>query len=70
MPSTKNIMSLVVGITISLILIAILLPIGLDQIASVNTTAWDSSVATLITIVVPIIAGIAAALLFTKYLSK
>jgi len=70
MPTTKSIMSLVVGITISLILIAILLPIGLDQIASVNTTAWDSSVATLITTVVPIIAGIAAALLFTKYLSK
>lgn len=70
MPTTKSIMSLVVGITISLILIAILLPIGLDQIASVNTSAWDSSVATLITTVVPIIAGIAAALLFTKYLSK
>ena len=64
----KSIMGYVVSITISLILIAVLLPIGIEQINAVNTTGWNSAVTTLIVTVVPIIAGIASALLFTKFL--
>lgn len=42
--NAKTIMSTIVTLVIALLLISLLLPVGLDEIADANTTEWDSAV--------------------------
>ena len=50
---------------IGFVLVAILTPIGMDQVGtSSNWTKWQSSVATIFTIILPIVYIIGAALYF------
>lgn len=48
----------VVGLTIGIILIAVLLPIGIDLLVNMTTTDWDPAVVTLLQVVLPILAVI------------
>lgn len=49
----------IIGLVVALILVAVLLPIGINQLATaVFDEAVDSTVITLITIVIPIMAAI------------
>ena len=56
----KTIATLVVG----LLLVALLFPVAMSQIASVNTTGWNPAVATVTTVLLPILAIIAIAMIF------
>jgi hypothetical protein len=56
----KTIATLVVG----LLLVALLFPVAMDQIASINTTGWNPAVATVVTVLLPILAIIAIAMIF------
>jgi len=56
----KTIATLVVG----LLLVALLFPVAMEQIASVNTTGWNPAVATVTTVLLPILAIIAIAMIF------
>jgi len=57
----------IVGIAVAILMIAIIVPIGLDQLGSVNSDNWGASGSTLETLlvtVVPILAVIGIALKF------
>jgi hypothetical protein len=54
----------VIAIIIALFVFAILSPIALNQIYSVNTSGWNSAVATLFTVFVPVMAVLAVAIGF------
>ena len=58
--SAKSIIALAVGF----VLMATLLPIGLDQVYAANTTLWETAVTTIFTLVLPIVVVIAGALSF------
>ena len=65
MPSTKNILYLIISITVGLLLIATILPVGLQELYNVSWPAsMPSSVETLLTTVVPIMAAISVVLAF------
>ena len=58
--TAKSIVTLAIGF----VLLAYLLPIGLDGIYAANTTLWETAVTTIFTVVLPLIAVIAGALMF------
>ena len=57
-------MDKIVGVGVGLLVVAILLPIGIGQIAGANTTGWDPSVATVFTVLLPVLAVIGLVLYF------
>jgi hypothetical protein len=54
----------VIAIIIALFVFAILSPIALNQVYSTNTSGWNSAVATLFTVFVPVMAVLAVAIGF------
>ena len=52
----------IIGIVIALLLAGILLPIGLDQIATFTST--DTTIETLVTTVIPVMAVLSIVMLF------
>lgn len=60
--NAKNIVLSAVGF----LLVAILTPIGMDQIVAANTTLWGTSVGTIFTVVLPIIYIVGLAYSFIK----
>lgn len=58
----------IIGIVIALLLAGILLPIGLDQIALFTST--DTTIQTLVTTVIPVMAVISIVMLFIKGRAK
>jgi cytochrome bd-type quinol oxidase subunit 2 len=56
----KTIANLVIG----LLLVALLFPVAMQQVASMNTTGWNPAVATVTTVLLPILAIIAIAMIF------
>ena len=56
--------SKVVGLVIALLLTALLLPIALNEIYRTNTSGWNAAVATVYTVLLPILTIIAIALIF------
>lgn len=63
-------METVVFMSIAILLVGILYPIGILAIADANTTGWNSSVITIFQTVLPILAVIGVALGFMKYGNK
>lgn len=60
--NARNIVLSAVGF----LLVAILTPIGMDQVMSANTTLWETSVTTIFTVVLPLIYIIGVAYGFVK----
>lgn len=54
----------IIGIAIGFVLMAVLAPIGLDQIYAANTTLWETAVTTIFTLVLPIVFIIGGAMMF------
>lgn len=54
--------SKIVGVAVGILMIGVLVPIGIGEIAGANTTSWDASVVTVFTVVLPILAVIGLAL--------
>jgi len=54
----------VIAVIIALFVFAILSPIALNQIYSTNTSGWNSAVATLFSVFVPVMAVLAVAIGF------
>ena len=60
--TSKSIIVLAVGF----VLMAVLAPIGLDQIYAANTTGWETAVTTIFTLVLPIVFIIGGAMKFVE----
>ena len=56
----------VIGIAISLFLLAVLFPLAMIEIVGANTTAWNASVTTIFQTVLPILATIGVAVAYIK----
>lgn len=54
----------IIGLAIGFVLMAVLIPIGMDEVYAANTTAWETAVTTIFTLVMPIVVVIAGALSF------
>jgi hypothetical protein len=54
----------IIGIVIALLLAALLLPISLTEVYRTNTSGWNAAVATVYTVLLPLLAVIAIALIF------
>lgn len=54
----------IIGIAVGFVLMAVLAPIGLDQIYAANTTLWETAVTTIFTLVLPIVFIIGGAMMF------
>ena len=67
---SKGMIGTVIGITISLIILAVLLPIGLETFLVSgnwgNITGLDATVVTMLTILVPILVVLGIVLLFIR----
>ena len=61
-----DLMDKILGVAIAGIVGSITLPIAMDEIAGVSTASWESSVATVFTVLVPILLVLGAAILFLK----
>lgn len=59
-----DILSKVVGVSIGLFVAAILLPVALNTLANATMTNVDSSVVTIVTILLPVLAVISIAMYF------
>ena len=60
----KVTISSIVLLAVGFVLMAYLLPVGLDGIYAANTTLWETAVTTIFTVVLPLIVVIAGALMF------
>lgn len=58
-------MKQVIGLSVGLLLAAILFPIAINQIASTSTSSWNPAVATVFTVLLPVLAVIALIFYFT-----
>jgi len=56
----------IISVVVGLFLAGVLMPIGLDKIYSANTTNWDSTVATIFTVLMPVLAVLGLGLAFYK----
>lgn len=56
----------IIGLAIGFVLMAVLAPIGLDQIYAANTTLWETAVTTIFTLVLPIVFIIGGAMKFVS----
>ena len=61
-----NLMERVIAIGMSLIMIGVLIPVGLQLIANANMTGVDEAVATVFTVLVPILAVVAIIMYFVR----
>ena len=61
-----NLMEKVIAIGMSLIMIGVLIPVGLQLIANANMTGVDEAVATVFTVLVPILAVVAIIMYFVR----
>lgn len=59
-------LSSVSNLAVAILLIGILVPIGLLEIANANTTGWNANVTTVFQVVLPILAVIGLSLRFLK----
>jgi len=62
--------SIVIEVGISLLIAAVILPIALTTLASANFTGVDASVKTVVTILLPILAVVAIALVYFGYVKR
>jgi len=62
LPSVKSIILAAVGF----LMVAVLTPIGMEQIVGANTTAWETAVTTIFTVLLPILYIIGVAIAFIK----
>lgn len=51
-------------LAVALLVAAIMIPIGMQQVIGTTTTSWNSAVTTLFTVLVPVLMIIGVALLF------
>jgi ABC-type bacteriocin/lantibiotic exporter with double-glycine peptidase domain len=58
--------SKIISISVALLIAGVLLPVALSQIYSANTTGWNTAVALVFTVLLPVLAVIAIALIFFK----
>jgi hypothetical protein len=70
MRSTRGEVEKIVTLAVALLVFAIIFPIAMSQVVSANTTGWQSSVATIFTVLVPILGALAVALIFIKYVKS
>lgn len=54
----------IVLLSIGFILMAYLIPIGLDGVYAANTTLWEAAITTIFTVVLPLIVVIAGSIMF------
>jgi hypothetical protein len=62
----EELMKKVVAVAVGLLLVAILVPIGLNVLANANVTGVDPIVVTVLTMLLPILAILAIALFFLR----
>ena len=60
----------VVGVVIALFVAAVLLPVAFQQIYNTSTTGWNAAVATVFTVLLPVLSIIAIALMFLRKISR
>jgi hypothetical protein len=70
MRSTRGEVEKIITLAVALLVFAIIFPIAMQEVVSANTTGWQSSVATIFTVLVPILGALAVALLFIKYVKS
>jgi len=70
MRSTRGEVDKIITLSVALLVFAIIFPIAMSQVVSANTTGWQSAVATIFTVLVPILGALAVALLFIKYVKS
>ncbi len=56
----------IVGVSVGLVVAGTLIPLGLVTIANANLTGVDATVATVVTVLLPILAAIAIAMVFLR----
>lgn len=61
-----NLMEKVIAVGMSLVMIGVLIPVGLQLIANSNMTGVDESVATVFTVLLPILAIVAIVMYFVR----
>lgn len=60
-------MGKIIGISVGLMIASVILVQGITNVVSANTTGWDSSLATMFTILVPMLGIVALVILLIKY---
>lgn len=60
----KGEVSKIIGVAVGLLVAAVLVPVAITQIVSTSTTGWNQAVATIFTVLLPILAVVAMALYF------
>jgi len=60
----------VVGVVIALFVAAVLLPVAFQQIYNTSTSGWNAAVATVFTVLLPVLAIIAISLMFLRKISR
>jgi uncharacterized membrane protein required for colicin V production len=60
----------VVGVVIALFVAAVLLPVAFQQIYNTSTTGWNAAVATVFTVLLPVLSIIAISLMFLRKISR
>jgi len=63
----ESIVAAVIGIGVSMMVMAVVFPIAMSQIVAANTTGWEAAVTTIFGVLLPILAIIGIAL---KYIPR
>jgi hypothetical protein len=58
--------SKIISLAVALLIAGVLMPVAISQIYSANTTGWNTAVALVFTVLLPVLAVIAVALIFFK----
>lgn len=66
MKGETNMVDKIIGIAIALLIVAIVFPIALDELAGMDTSLWEPAVATLMTVLLPVLAVIGIILHITR----
>ena len=64
---TRILLGSIIGLTVGSVLVAELLPIALDQFATVDTTDWGDAESSLFTTVMPILVVVVPIAIFAKW---
>lgn len=61
-----DVMNKVIGVSVGLLVAALLLPMALNEIGNTTTTTWEPAVGTIFTVLLPILAVIGVAIYFIR----
>jgi hypothetical protein len=67
---TRGEIDTIITLAVALLVFAVIFPIAMQQVVSANTTGWSSAVATIFTVLVPILGALSVALIFIKYVKR